>query len=223
MSVLLYIYLSSMIVGGVLLLTSVLFGGDHDSDMDTDLDHDFDVDHDVDMDVDHDIDVDHDLDTDHDLDGDSDADAHVSAESTMWLPFFSLRFWVFFTTFFGLTGTVLDVITDTGKMTTLGLSILIGFITGFAAAYTIQVLKRTKTGVAFSVEQLAGHEGTVYLPLTHELKGKVKIDMGDHSREVIALNLEQGELCRGEKVLIVKYEDNVAYVTNSQKLLHKEV
>ena len=97
------IYLGSLVVGGLRVAVSLIFGGD-DADADADADFDLDADTDVDLDLDADADVDLDLDADADVDLDVDHDSSIAdlvqhgvegTHDAMWLPFLSLRFWTF--------------------------------------------------------------------------------------------------------------------------------
>ena len=90
---LIYAYIFALVLGGVLLGASFLLGGDHDADGDVDMDADADVDADVDADA--------------DIDGDADGghDGHGDVAGFFGV-LGSLRFWTFFTAFFGLTGLV---------------------------------------------------------------------------------------------------------------------
>ena len=87
---LLYIYVATFILGGILLGASLFMGhhSDHDVDGDVDgpdmdLDGDIDVDADIDLDADVDVDADLDLDADADLDADVDADADSVIAATV--------------------------------------------------------------------------------------------------------------------------------------------
>ena len=94
---------------------------------------DIDADAEVDMDADVDVDVDADLDVDHD----ADVAPSVDTADALWLPFLSLRFWLFFVAFFGLVGTMLTtlVLEPTQWGLGLGISLGVGFVFGFTLIF----------------------------------------------------------------------------------------
>ena len=152
----LYVYLACLIIGGILLVASLLAGAiQSDADADVDADIDADVDADVDADIDADVDADVDADIDHDVDADHAADhSHDVDAAGFWLPFLSVRFWVFGLSFFGLCGTLLTVI-DHGPIVTPIVSVLVGLFCGTVAAYVVP-----STGV-----ELIFTNGPEFLPI----------------------------------------------------------
>src|SRR5512140_1858956 len=100
----LYIYIAAFILGACLLCAS-MFLGHHDADAGADLNVDSDADGDAHAEADAHADADH-------------ADHGVTL-SDFWLPFVSVRFWVFFLCFFGLTGSVFSLVGLAGKWQTL--------------------------------------------------------------------------------------------------------
>jgi len=215
--ILVYIYIAALAVGGVMLLTTVLFGGDHDFDQDVDVEISAGVDHE--LEVGHDLDTDHELETGHDL-----APGHPTLQHgpDWWLPFFSLRFWVFFSTFFGLTGLILRGLHLAGDVTTLGFALIMGLLTGGSAAYIIQWLKRSESGTVLGQQSFVGQEGRVSLPFNDQKKGKVRLIIAGQVRELIALNMEPDMLSNGDNVTILKCENDIAYVMLSSRLIDSD-
>ncbi len=210
----LYIYLASLVLGGIFLGASIFAGGDHDADLDADVHIGCDVDHDVDFHADHDLDL--------NVDADIDADADVATDgvdfSDFWLPLVSVRFWVFFLTFFGLTGTLLNLLGLAGKWATIGASSGVGLTCGFAAATIIQRLKRSELGLVPGSEAYKGVEGRVLLPISAESRGMVRITVDGRMVDLRAKALEGEALARGAKVLLVDYAENEASVVSLNEL-----
>jgi membrane protein implicated in regulation of membrane protease activity len=205
--VLLYVYVASLVVGGILLLASLFLGGGHSDALDTDAD--------LDADTDLDIDADADVDVDADVDADADADGHLDADGVgeVWIPFFSMRFWVFFLAFFGLTGTLLQLLEMSGGTMTLIISLAVGLTTGLGAAYTMRWLKKTEVGT-LSIEDYRGLEGEVLLPISENDRGKVRIQTKAGQQIDLPARLADGNaLERGEKILVIHVKDNEAHVT----------
>jgi hypothetical protein len=206
----LYIYLASLVLGGIFLGASIFAGGDHDAELDADVDVDVDADHDLDIDV------------DADADADIDAGADVATEGVdfadFWLPFLSVRFWVFFLTFFGLTGTLLNLLGLAGKFTTMGAAGGVGVTCGFAAASIIQRLKRSELGRVPGTEAYKGVEGKILLPISAESRGMVRISVDGRLVDLRAKADEGVTLERGEKVLLIDYAENEAHVVSAKDL-----
>jgi membrane protein implicated in regulation of membrane protease activity len=201
---LLYVYIGSLVVGGILLGTSLLLG--HDSDADAHID----------------VDADADVDVDADMDADADADAHIDVDhgglAEVWLPFMSLRFWVFFLAFFGATGTVLSLFALAGKWTTLAAALVMGLGIGFCAAYIIQRLKRDVVGEVADEQDYKGQEGTVQLPISVQAPGKVRLTVQGQTVDLPARTDEQAELPVGAKVLVIDCADNTLTVVRAPDL-----
>jgi membrane protein implicated in regulation of membrane protease activity len=227
---LLYIYISAFVIGGILLGASLFLGG-HDTDADADVDADAHVDLDAHMDLDADADVDVDVEADVDADADADADAHVDGDgdlhfdgshgvslSDFWIPFLSIRFWVFFLCFFGVTGIVLTLLALAGKWGTLITALSMGIVTGFAAAFVIQRLKKAEVGLAVTEEEFRGKEAKVLLPIEPESRGKVRLEMRGQTVDLIATVDGDRPVEKGRTVLVIDLKEGVALVEPAPEL-----
>ncbi|MCB9558058.1 MAG: DUF1449 family protein [Deltaproteobacteria bacterium] len=181
--VLLYVYLAAFVFGAILLGASLFLGGEH-------------------SDVAAHVDVDADADAEADFDGDGFAE--------IWLPFASLRFWVYFLTFFGACGTTLSLLALAGRWTTLIASSSLGIVVGFSAALVIQKLKRNTIGTVTSTDNLRGYEGTVLLPFGAKTRGKVRVEVNDQAVDLVARTTddEPDELTQGTRVLVIDTAGN---------------
>lgn len=203
---LLYVYIGSLVVGGILLGASLLLG--HDSDADAD----------VDMDADAGLEVDG-ADVDGPDHGDLDhGDLDHGGFSEVWLPFMSLRFWVFFLAFFGATGTVLSLFALAGKWPTLVASLVMGLLIGVSAAFVIQRLKRDVVGEVADEQHFKGQEGTVLLPLSAQKQGKVRLTVQGQIVDLPARTDEELEIPVGEKVLVIDCADHTLIVVRAPEL-----
>ncbi len=206
---LLYVYIATFIVGGILLGAS-LFLGHGDSDADADAHADLDADADAHAD----------LEAEADAGADAHADAHLEGGegvelSDLWLPFTSVRFWVFFLCFFGLTGLLLTLLALAGKWATLLLSLGMGAVTGFIAAFIIQRLKRADVGTAVGTADYAGQEGTVLIPIEPGARGKIRLTIRQNMLDMLARCDEQVTIARGSRVLVIEVKENEAVVIPS--------
>lgn len=214
-----FIYISCLVVGMVLLGGSLLLGAIHG---DADADHDVDADADADMDIDADADADIDADADGDLDADHDADhgsgsghdAVVDAAG-IWLPFLSLRFWVFTLCFFGLCGTLLTMI-QSGTILTGVVSSIVGLLCGTTAAFVVHRLGRMEaTGDVPTKVEYIGKLADVLVEVAPESKGKIRLSVRNHKVDLIATTCDEEPLVSGKKALVVEFEDHVAVITKA--------
>lgn len=173
---LIYVYVFALVLGSILLGASFLLGGDHDADADTD----------VDSDADHG--------SDHDSHGDLGGFFGVLG---------SMRFWTFFSAFFGLTGIVLDGLDLAAAPIALGLAIGVGFLTGWTAVTLLNRLAANDTGVAATVDDYVGKTGEVLIAVGPGRLGKVRIELKGTTVDVLAESDEQ-TIARGEEALIVE-------------------
>lgn len=191
------VYIFGLVLGGVLLIASMM-GGDHDSDA---------------GDADFGGDADADADAGGDVDAGDDGPAHGDLGGIAAL-FLSLRFWSFFAAFFGLTGAVLDGFELTGSQTlTLGLSVGMGLFTGLGAAYTIRALTRGEVGTVAGASDYIGQTGRVLLPVGGEGPGKVRLELQGTTVDVLAVTDDDEPLAVGDTALVVEMRDTTAAVT----------
>ena len=206
MDPLLSVYLGCLILGGGLVLFSIVLG-----DADADADADVDVDMDVDMDVDADVDVDA---------GVAPGVAHgvgghdVGMGDALWLPLLSMRFWTFFLAFFGLTGTLLYGLSLNGAIASLVLSGGVGFCSGYAAAKLINALKRDQVSSAIEPEKdYQGKAGQVILAVEPGKPGVVRLNIKGSSVDLDAVAADGSSvLARNSQVIVVSYADETLTV-----------
>lgn len=191
MNGLLPFYVGSLVLGGGLLGTSMLLGGsDHDADHDADLG----ADHDADLGADHDHDHDH---------------AHgphgPDLAGALWLPVLSLRFWTFFLAFFGLTGTLLDLLDLAPAGVTLGVALGLGLLCGYTTAALIRSLRAQHVDSSIDPERdYVGRSGEVLQDVVPGDPGLVRLHVKGVHVDLEAL-VEPGAaaLRRGQKVIVI--------------------
>ena len=219
------LYIGALVFGGGLIAIGTLFGGagdkDFDKDFDVDKDVDFDKDFDFDkgLDFDKDVDFDADMDADVDADVDADADADGDGDSLLpaksaggeglgglpWMPFFTLRFWTFGSTFFGMFGTVATLLHLGTSTVVLIVSSAFGALTGGAAATIIRNLRRAKTAdSSVRREEWLGAEAKVLLPISKERDGKVRVVIRGNAHDLRATT-EGDPLQPGQKAAVIRH------------------
>lgn len=189
-----YAYVFALVLGSILLGASFLLGGDHDADGEVDAD------------------VDHDVDAHADLDGHADAGHEAHGDLGGFFGVLgSMRFWTFFAAFFGLTGVVLDGFDLAAEMVSMGLSIGVGFVTGWLAVTLIRRLSATDTGVAAGVSDYVGKSGEMLIATGPGRLGKIRIELKGTTVDVLALT-EDEPIARGEQALILEMREDKALV-----------
>ncbi len=189
---LMYAYVASLIVGGVLLGASIFLGGQ-------DADADFDADGDLDFDADGDFDVDGEFDVEKGLD--------ISADGAELFWFLkSLRFWTFFLAFFGLTGVVLRGLgLMESDMGTLIAAIVVGAFSGGTAAAVIRTLSKDTTGEAGGQRDIVGKTARVLVPASPGGTAKVRVEIKGQHVDLLATGHDR-ELKASDEVLVVEME-----------------
>lgn len=194
---LIYVYLGALVFGGVLLGSSILLGGHDDTDLGGG-DADLDVDGDMDLDADADVDLDKDL-------------TLGDGADFFWV-LRSMRFWTFFSAFFGLTGLVLDAggLVE-NPFVTLALAIGMGMALGVGAASAIRALTRDTTAEAPTGDDYVGKSARVMVPVKKGGVGKVRVEVGGQLVDVLAVTDEEG-ITSEDEVIVVEMEGTRARV-----------
>ena len=177
-------YVACLIFGGVLTLASFLTGGgDADSDVSTG--------------------------------GTGEThDSHGTANhaATGLLPFLSLRFWIFFITFFGLTGSGLTWLGAAGAGLIAGVAVAAGLAAGYTASLVLQSLTAKPIGLLGDAASHVGREAKLLLPLSRSQRSKVRLNIGGISTDLVAETESDQPLAPGAHVLIVAVRGTVALV-----------
>lgn len=203
---LVYLYLFSLIVGGVLLGASILLGGDGDSDADVDANADAGVDLDADADADA-----HVGDAAHGH-GTMDVGGHGAADFFLWT-FRSIRFWTFFLAFFGLTGIALTWLgLVDSPLVGLGLALGTGALTGFTAAAALRRLGTDESGAVASSNDYIGKTAKVVVPVTRGGVGKVRLQLRGTTVDVLATTDEDDAFGSREEAMIIEMEGTRARI-----------
>lgn len=190
------VYVASLIFGGILVLFSLFFGGEHNSDADSHIDFDSDA-----SDISHEISEIH-----HDIDSESSVTDAVQ--------FFSFRNLTYFITFFGLTGTIFSLLKYENILTLL-LSIGIGTFAWVFSYRLIKYLKQSSSGETFNISDLKGKKGKVSLETGKNKKGKVIIDYLHSNYEIPAIiseNANVEKLKFGEEILVIEINNGIAVI-----------
>lgn len=183
-----YLYLFALIVGGGLLGASILLGG---SDGDADVG-----------------------DTEADLGGDPDLAVQAGFPSFL-SSFLSLRFWTFFSAFFGLTGLTLRLLLHSVWLE-LPAAIVAGTAAAAGAAAVFRALSRDTGGETVSSRDYIGKTARVVVPIGTDSVGKVRVRVKGQSVDLLATGVDPEDFRGREEVLIVEMEGPRARVARLQ-------
>ncbi len=201
------IYLGCLIFGGILLLFTFLTGGEADTDLGG---HDFDV-------GGHDIDV-------HDGGGieiEGDVGAHGEGIAAA-LQFLSFRNIVFFTAFFGLTGSLLTWFGISFPLT-LAAAIFMGLGAAAMIHKAMNYLKRTQSGALRSIREVEGLRARVQIPVTKDQRGKISVNTTDQRLQFVAVVADEANaesFQSGATVTIVRIRNGIAEIAEEDFIRH---
>jgi hypothetical protein len=194
------LYLSCLIVGGLFLALAVLGVGETDADVAPDVDVAADVEVDTDA---------------------GDVDAEAGGEGIVAaVRFLSVRNLVFFTAFFGLTGTLLTLV-RLGLVPTLLTSLGAGTAAAAAVHRLMGYLRSSESGAPPGASAVAGAEAHVVVGLDRARPGKVEVAAGDRTERIVARLHERARVDHfvpGDRVVVVRLQDGVALVAEKSFL-----
>ncbi|WAS92278.1 hypothetical protein [Nannocystis punicea] len=190
---LIYLYLFAFGLGGVLLLGSIFIGGKDtggdggDGDASTSAQH---FDHGV-------------------------VEAH-GALPGLFTAFLSLRFWMFFLAFFGLTGLVLDGLDLVDSPSVALVAALgMGLFTGQGTVAVFRSLSHSETSTAASAADYIGRSGRVMVGFAAGDLGKVRLTLKGTTVDVLATTEEERGFASGEEALVIAMNDTTAVVARA--------
>ena len=190
-----YLYLFAFGLGGVLLLGSIVLG-----DKDTDAAGQGDA-GDADSQAQH---------FDHGV-----GEAH-GALAGLFTAFLSLRFWMFFLAFFGLTGLVLDGLDLVdGPLVALVAAVFMGLVTGQATVAVFRRLAHSETSTAATASDYIGRTGRVLVGFGPGALGKVRLVLKGTTVDVLATTDDERPFQPDDEALIITMNDTTAVVARS--------
>ena len=133
--------------------------------------------------------------------------------SGLFSAFLSLRFWMFFLAFFGLTGLVLDGLDIVASSTvSLVLAIGMGILTGEVTVYVFRRLAHSETSTAASSHDYVGKSGRVLVGFGGGTLGKLRLTLKGTTVDVLATSDEDRPFAVGEEALVIQMNDTTAVV-----------
>ena len=152
-------------------------------------------------------------------DADGHADAHGHADGAVgggdfWLLFVSMRFWVFFLTFFGLTGLLLELAGASEMLAGL-LAAPTGLVMGLGAAWAFRRLREQTVTSSIKPDELIGLEAQVMLPVSSTAPGKVRLQLEGWTLDRIAFTEAEGVIPRGDRAMVIAVRGDRLIVTHT--------
>jgi hypothetical protein len=126
--------------------------------------------------------------------------------------FASVRFWVFAMLGFGLSGSLLHYLSDVPALLTAIVASVLGGGSGAGAALSWKLLNRGSGQLAEDKSAAVGRLARVLVPVTEGGIGKVRIELGGQTVDLMAKSTG-GPLRRGEEVLIEDIDGEIAQVS----------
>jgi membrane protein implicated in regulation of membrane protease activity len=155
----------------------------------------------------------------HGVDADGDAAQDADHPHSSSLPvYLSLRFWTFGLLAFGMVGSLLRLLALASDTATFVLALVMGLASGGLSAWTFIALKRAEATSGVDAREAAGHLGRIVLACGRQQKGKVRIQLGGTTLDLIATTDEE-LLEHGTHVLIEEVRGTTAHVSRAPDLL----
>jgi membrane protein implicated in regulation of membrane protease activity len=125
--------------------------------------------------------------------------------------FLSFRFWIFALLGFGFSGTLLHFLSLATPITAALVAAFAGVSSGLFATWAIRVAAHSSATSKDDVTQARGRIGRVLVPCAKGKVGQVRIELKGQSVDLLAIT-EDDEISRGEHVLVLDFEGDVARV-----------
>jgi membrane protein implicated in regulation of membrane protease activity len=163
------------------------------------------------------------LEGDVDADVDADMDGHLGGIGDAlsgWLPFASMRFWIFFLAFFGLTGTLLSTLGSVSSAVLAGtISGVRGYLCGLGTTKAIKKLQAAEIDSSIRETDYLGTQGRVVVPISGGELGKIRLELKGSIVEVLARTDDATDLGIGSPVIVYSTdEDGNAVVSQLDQL-----
>lgn len=201
------VYIVLGVIGGGLILLSALGVLNHGVDTDTHFD------------ADHQVDFAHDLSATEVTSTDADnVDHPLHDTGDVWLPFLTLRFWIYTSGCAGIIGILATLFSKAGEPLIAVVSILSGLLMGFLAAWSYRMLPRAEVTGGVSNDDFVGAVGNVMVAVGESKVGKVRVLVKGDTIDMLAL-AEEGMIEVGEEILVTSVEGQKVTVVRKDEFL----
>lgn len=192
------VYLFSLIFGAVLIVASLLFGGDAEAEVEAAVDADVDIDADATVDPGQ-----QGFTTAHDG-----AHGHLGGFAGAFL---SLRFWTYFLCFGGLAGVLLTHFSAADATTSGGAALVTGLLAGQGTVLLFRLVGKQSASDAHATHDFIGRGARVTVAVDGEV-GKIRTSLHGDTHDFIARPHRDGVIPTGTAVMIVGFDGPTAIV-----------
>lgn len=142
-------------------------------------------------------------------------DGHgVAGMGLAWFPLTSMRFWVFFLSFFGLTGLALDGGGLLESTPAGAVSAVFGYLIGVGAVNVLRQARRGNVSSLVTADELIGKVATVTVPIDAGRAGKILVETRSGDEEYVAIaGKGMPALARNDRARIERFEGTRAVVS----------
>lgn len=200
------VYIVLGVIGGGLILLSALGVITHGFDASAHFD------------ADHQIDFSHDLSATDSVPTGDNVDHVLHDTGDVWLPFLTLRFWIYTSGCFGLIGFLAAVFSDAREPAIAIVATLAGLLMGFLAAWFYRILPRAEVSGGVSSGDFVGAVGNVLVAVGESKMGKVRVLVKGDTIDMLAL-AERGTIEVGEEILVTSVEGQKVTVVKKEEYL----
>lgn len=134
------------------------------------------------------------------------------AEAGVVALFLSTRFWIFAALAFGLSGSLIHVLSLAGPVATFVIAALAGFSSGLFAVLAFRAVKRGSAPASAREGEAVGRVGRVLVAVGPAKTGQIRVELQGHSVDMLATT-DEDAIGRGEPVLVEDVRDGVAHVS----------
>jgi membrane protein implicated in regulation of membrane protease activity len=141
-----------------------------------------------------------------------DASHHGAEVEASWVPFLSLQFWMFALAFFGLTGTVLEGFGLAGGLVTAGSAVGLGLAAGLSASYALHRLRHDKVESNVGASDFIGRNATALLPIAKGQNGKIRVQVKGQLVDLTATTEDDDAIGARDEVMVIEMREHIAVV-----------
>jgi len=128
--------------------------------------------------------------------------------------FLSMRFWIFASLGFGMTGSLLHYLNLATPAVVFALAAVSGIGAGVFANIAFRLVMRSSVSSMADVTQARGTVGRVLVPVGKQKTGQIRVVLRGQSVDLVA-KTDGEDLARGDEVLVEDIDGNTAHVSKS--------
>jgi membrane protein implicated in regulation of membrane protease activity len=128
--------------------------------------------------------------------------------------FLSLRFWIFASLGFGMTGSLLHYLNLASSVVVFALAAASGLGAGVFASLAFRLVMRSSVSSTTDVTHARGTVGRVLVPVGKQKTGQIRVVLRGQSIDLVA-KTDGEDIARGEEVIVEDIDGHTAQVSKS--------